>query len=301
MYHSQAARRAAIKNGVPYYVFIHGALDPWFRRYRVKHLKKKVYWKLFEHRVLRDADAVLFTTKEEQELARNAFLPYDCRARVSGFGVGRPPGYGVMDRRPAWRAFAASHPSLNDRHYLLYLARIHEKKGLDLALRAFSATKTMLSNTALVVVGHGDERFVRNLKDLARSLGIEDDVIWTGALYNDDKWNVIRAADAYILPSHQENFGISVVESLACGVPVLISDKINIWREVVSDAAGFVGSDTLSGTIRNLEQWAVLSDHGRSEMGNNGLNCFRKHFDVDVTWKRLRSILERGRAKAAVY
>ena len=82
-----------------------------------------------------------------------------------------------------------------------------------------------------------------------------DRITWTGMLAGEAKWSAIQAADVFALPSHQENFGIAVVEALALGVPVLISDKVNIWREIVNDGAGFAESDTLAGTVQSLSRW----------------------------------------------
>ena len=132
MYFSYAVWKAALRNKVPYYLFIHGALDPWFQQYYPhKNLKKKLYWRFFESKVMRDAAAVLFTTEEEKRLAHNAFTPYRCNPVVVGYGVASPPGtQGPVDRQAALREFSALYPALSGRKFGLYLSRIHEKKGI---------------------------------------------------------------------------------------------------------------------------------------------------------------------------
>jgi glycosyltransferase involved in cell wall biosynthesis len=293
MYFSYAVWKATRTIKVPYFLFVHGALDPWFReRYPLKHIKKSVYWKLFEHKILRDAESVLFTTETEMQLADGAFKPYRCNSKVTGYGISPPNLPGCFDRSSTIRELTALHPMLCDRNYILFLGRIHGKKGIDLLLSAFSTCRQVLSETALVIAGEGDAGTTESLKRLARSLGIWDDVVFTGPLYKAAKWDAIQAADAYILPSHQENFGISVVEALACGTPVLISNKVNIWRDILSEEAGLVAPDTVEGTRQLLGDWANISPQSRLEMSRNAKRCFARRFDISETGSRLFSMIE---------
>ena len=101
----------------------------------------------------------------------------------------------------------------------------------------------------------------------------------------------MRAAEVYVLPSHQENFGISVVEALACGLPVLISNKVNIWREVEAAKAGLVAEDDVTGTTHLLMRWAARTAEERLVMGQNASQCFARHFDIEVTSDRFFSLL----------
>ncbi len=129
------------------------------------------------------------------------------------------------------------------------------------------------------------------MTELTGHLKLEEQVTWTGMLEGDLKWGAFRAAEAFILPSHQENFGVSVVEALACGVPVLISDQVNIWREIASARAGLVESDDLDGTIRLLERWLELSEAERQSMGIESLRCFKKEFEVMAVAHHLITII----------
>jgi glycosyltransferase involved in cell wall biosynthesis len=292
MYFGYAVWKATRRIPVPYFLFIHGALDPWFRKqYPVKHVKKIVYWKALEHKVLRDAERVLFTTNEEMVLADRSFFPYQCRAEITGYGIVRPGLPDRFDKNRSIVELTETYPDLRDRNFLLFLARLHEKKGVDLLLRAFAASKRELADTALVVAGPGDVATVTKMRRLAASLGIASDVIWTGPLYGNTKWNVLRAAEAYILPSHQENFGISVVEALACGIPVLISDKVNIRREIEAAGCGLVASDDVAGTTWILKRWAGLTADEKSGMRVRASVCFGSHFDIAVTSDRYFKLL----------
>ena len=105
------------------------------------------------------------------------------------------------------------------------------------------------------------------------------------------KWAAFRAAEVFCLPSHQENFGIVVAEALAYGKPVLISDKVNIWREIESDAAGFVDTDTVYGTVRNLRRWLELDRAGYGAMSARAQQCFASRFHVQQAAERLVEII----------
>ena len=144
---------------------------------------------------------------------------------------------------------------------------------------------------ALVIAGPGDEKTLGKLHKLASSLGIDREVVWTGPLYGKAKWEALQAAQVYVLPSHQENFGISVVEALACGTPVLISDKVNIWREIEAAGAGLVAPDDVGGTTRLLKRWASLPSEEQSQMRVRAKDCFESHFDIAVTSDRFFSLL----------
>ena len=95
------------------------------------------------------------------------------------------------------------------------------------------------------------------------------------------KQAAFAGADAFILPSHQENFGMSVVEALAEGLPVLISERVNIWREIDSSHAGYVETDDLAGTTRLIERWIATPPAQREEMRTNARECFARYFEID--------------------
>jgi len=299
MYFSAAVRRAAIRANVPYFVFTHGALDPWFKRkYPRKQFKKQAYWSLFEHKVLRDAAAVLFTTSEEEVVSRGAFWPYRCNSRVVGYGIGDPfiSQAGSKDRLEARQQLISALPALGDRQFLLFLARVHEKKGIDLFLQAIARNRGNYQEHAFVIAGPGERNYVSELKAIGLQLGLDKQLIWAGPLYGEIKWAAIREAEAYILPSHQENFGISVVEALACSVPVLITNKVNIWREIVVDGGGLAETDDVSGICRLLERWSRVEPEQRVSMRDRARQCFLSRFDIAQTSSNLFSALEQPHA-----
>jgi glycosyltransferase involved in cell wall biosynthesis len=295
-YNGFGAWRALQKSGIPYYVFAHGMLDPWFKRkYPIKHIKKWLYWPWATYRLLRDARVVLFTSEEERLQARMSFWLYRAREQVVAYGTSPPPDNAAELRNQ----FLSVHPELRDRRVLLFLSRIHEKKGCDLLVRAFA--KAAMSEPALhlIIAGPDQTGWVAVLKKLAQDLGVADRISWPGMLRDEMKWGAFYTAEAFVLPSHQENFGIAVAEALGCGLPVLISDKVNIWSEVCSHSAGLVAPDTLQGAQRLLDEWLALNPAERRVMGERALELFRGHFTVNAMAESLLAVIQQHESQAA--
>jgi glycosyltransferase involved in cell wall biosynthesis len=278
-YHGACTARVLRSMGKPYHVFTHGMLDPWFKHtYKLKHLKKWAYWLLAEYNVLRHAHQVFFTSEEERLRARESFWLYKARERVVPYGTTTPPA----DAAAYAQKFFAAHPDLAGKHLLLYLSRVHPKKGCDLLIDAFSRIAAQQPNVHLLLAGPGDAHTLSQLQALAERLGVARRISWLGMLKGDDKWAAFHAAQAFVLPSHQENFGIAVAEALGCGRPVLISDKINIWREIDADQAGFIAPDTTAGTLSNLQRWLQLRPDEQTRMASAALRCFKTRYTVDA-------------------
>jgi len=296
-YHSFAAWRALRKSGVPYYVFTHGMLDPWFKRaYPLKHLKKWLYWPWADYRVLRDARAVLFTSEEERLQARQSFWLYRVREQVVAYGTSAPP----QNHTELREGFLGTHPDLRGRRILLFLGRVHEKKGCDLLVRAFAEAANVAPTLHLLIAGPDHTGLVERLKALARDLGVAGRISWPGMLCDAMKWGAFYSAEAFVLPSHQENFGIAVAEALGCGVPVLISDKVNIWREIRAHGAGLVEADTVQGTSKLLRGWLNLSSVERAAMGERARDLYRARFTVNAMAESLLDVIRCHDLGAAV-
>jgi glycosyltransferase involved in cell wall biosynthesis len=171
--------------------------------------------------------------------------------------------------------------------YLVFLGRIHSKKGVDILLRAYGhvtqEARRVTTRTVpdLVLAGPClDQSYLNQLQEIASELNIADRIHWTGMLTGDAKWGALAGAEAFILPSHQENFGIAVVEALACGTPVLLSDRVNIWREIVDSNAALVEAPTEVGVARLLERWMNLDRAAREAMSTAARASYSRSFEV---------------------
>jgi glycosyltransferase involved in cell wall biosynthesis len=288
-YHGLGAWRALHNSAVPYFVFPHGMLDPWFKSaYPMKHLKKWLYWPWADYRLLRDARAVLFTCEEERLQARRSFGLYRANEAVVDFGTNAPPG--AMKRLR--ERFLSEYPHLQARRLLLFLGRIHEKKGCDLLIEAFARVAGTDERLHLVIAGPDQTDWIPQLRALAQRRGIVERVDFPGMLSGDSKWGAFYASEAFVLPSHQENFGVAVAEALGCGLPVLISNRVNIWREIEADRAGLVAPDTIDGTERMLRQWLAASEDERSAMRNRARESFERRFTADAMARSLIQVIQ---------
>ena len=285
-YLSFAAWRHYAGSSIPYYVFPHGMLDPWFKEtFPLKHLKKCLYWPWAEYRVLRDAAAVIFTSEEERSQARKSFWLYRCREKVSPLGVEAPP---ISSN--AKSEFLSRYPQLQNTRIFLFLGRLHPKKGCDMLLEAFAQMRSN-DSISLILAGPDQVGWESDLRRQVTRLNLTNRVVFTGMLEGSMKQGAFANAEAFVLPSHQENFGISVVEALAASVPVLISNRVNIWREIEADRAGYVESDDLAGTTRLLQNWIGTAPAEREMVRQNARRCFEQRFEVDRAVDSLLQIL----------
>ena len=271
-------------------------MDPWFREhYPLKHIAKQIYWTLIEGRVLRDARRVLFTCGEEMVRARNVFRGHPYRERVVLYGTADPS----EDAAATVAEFSAAFPELKNRKFLLFLSRIHPKKGCDLLIQAFADTiSTIPEDLDLVMAGPDQVGWIPRLKATAIRLGVAERIHWTGMLTGNLKWGAFRSAEAMILPSHQENFGFVVAEAMACSTPVLISDKVNIWREVEAANAGFVEPDTEDGTRNLIRRFIALTSEEHSRLRTSARDGFLKYFDIEVSARDFARTVDSMRVEA---
>jgi len=285
-YLSFAAWRRYAGSSIPYYVFPHGMLDPWFKEtFPLKHFKKWLYWPWAEYRVLRDATAVIFTSEEERLQARKSFWLYRAREKVSPLGVEAPP---ILPN--AKSEFVSRYPQLQNTRNFLFLGRLHPKKGCNILLDAFAQLNSR-EPTSLIMAGPDQIGWEDELRRQAARLNVTNRVVFTGMLQGAMKQGALATADAFVLPSHQENFGISVVEALAASVPVLISNRVNIWREIEADRSGYVESDDVAGTTRLLQRWIDTALTERETMRQNARSCFEQRFEIDRAVDSLLQVL----------
>ena len=285
-YLSFAAWRRYAGSSVPYYVFPHGMLDPWFKEtFPLKHLKKWLYWPWAEYRVLRDAAAVIFTAEEERFQARKSFWLYRCREKVSPLGVEAP-----LISSNAKSEFLSRYPQLQNSRNFLFLGRLHPKKGCDILLEAFARFRSN-DSISLILAGPDQVGWESDLRRQVTRLNLTNRVVFTGMLEGSMKQGAFANAEAFVLPSHQENFGISVVEALAARVPVLISNRVNIWREIEADRAGYVESDDLAGTTRLVQRWIDTAPAEREMNRQNARRCFEQRFEINRAVDSLLQIL----------
>ena len=302
LYHDYAVQKAvrylkrqktAKETKIPkVFVFPQGMLDPYFQQAsgrRLKALRNWAYWKLVEGKVINEADGLLFTAETERQLAHVPFSPYYPKSEsVVGMGVEPPPACSSGLRN----AFLQKCPEVQSSPYILFLSRIHEKKGVDLLVEAYANAMRVIGSTEelpkLVIAGPGLETlYGRKIQQfVSNSEVIKSSVFFPGMLEGEAKWGAFYGCEAFALTTHQENFGIAIAEALACSKPVLISNKTNIWREIESSGGGLVADDTKEGVNNMLLTWLALSKEEKSGFSQRAYETYNSHFAIKPTIKR---------------
>jgi len=279
------------------YVMPHGMLDPYFQKdssRKLKAIRNNFYWKWIESHVIGKADGLLFTCEDERVLAQKTFTPYQPKKElVVGLGVDEPPAFTPKMKE----AFLLTCPLPADSSYLLFLSRLHPKKGLEELIRAYAAS-SHLALPPLVIAGPHDSPYAEEMVELARRLCPPNSVFFPGMLTGDAKWGAFYGSEIFILPSHQENFGIAIVEAMACGKPVMITRKVNIWQEIAVENGGLIFSDTHEQICDMLEQWQQIPAHKRAEMEQGARLAYQKNFTIDASARRLQQALAKKQATA---
>ncbi len=276
--------------GIPYIIWPHGSLDPFlFNRHR---WRKRIYEALFEKRNLKEASAVHFTAEDEMSLAQSLGLRF--RGIILPYGVTlKPPA----DRIKLRERFDREWPEIKGKQVILFLSRVNFKKGLDLLAKAFGTVARARPNVHLFIAGPDDEGFGQQVRQWLNDEQVLDRVTFAGMLRGERKEAAFGAADIFVLPSYTENFGIAIAEALVAEVPVIISNKVNIWREIANARAGLVVNCDAEEVARAI---TTLLDNGelRSELGKAGRVLVAEKYD----WARMaeemvriyRDIIARG-------
>lgn len=245
------AARAARRAKVPYVVRPHGTLDPYVRR---RHrFVKAAYWFFLEGSVLANAAAIHFTTEEEWDLARPV------TQSIRGFVVplALPDGAFLPPLAPqlALRHF----PMLSGRRMILFLGRLTRKKGVEVLLEAFALIASRFPDTVLMIAGDDDEGLSQRFLSAALAHGLSNRILMAGRVDGERKRALLALAEVWVLPSLSENFALAAAEAMAQRRPVVISDRVNISREVAAAGAGLVTSPDAHAIAKALS--TVLSSH----------------------------------------
>lgn len=273
---SYAALPAALfaaRGGVPYVVRPLGTLNRWGMQQHRPWLKQ-LSFRLIESRILKGAAAVHYTS--EQERLEATKLGVNGHALVIPLGV----DFDLLQSQPSNGWLTTHAPHLADRTIFLFLSRLDPKKGLDLLLPAFAQLRDQCPETALVIAGDGETEFVTSLHQEAARLGIQNDVVWAGFLTGKEKRAALATADAFILPSYSENFGIAAVEALACGLPAILSDNVAIHREIAAAHAGLVVKCQIEALANAMHKLATNAELRRT-LGVNGKQLAQSRFSKE--------------------
>jgi glycosyltransferase involved in cell wall biosynthesis len=272
-YPCYVAYKIARKTNKPYIVTVHGELEPWCVDH--KSFKKRIYSALIQKRILNEAAAIHAITKEEAE---------DIRAfGVSAPIVVIPNGIEPTDFQdlPLSEEIESIYPELKGKNVLIFLGRVHQKKGLDILARAFGQIARSRKDLHLLIVGPDNDGYRSQVENLLESEGVLERTTFTGMLTEREKLAALRRADICTIPSYSEVRTIVALEAMACGLPVIITRQCH-FPEVAEANAGIViepNADQLADSLNKLLDNPRLC----KEMGENGRRLVMEKF----TWDKI--------------
>jgi glycosyltransferase involved in cell wall biosynthesis len=271
-YCSNVAAWIARRRGIPYIMRPVGVLNRWGIRNRRPWLKR-VSFAVVEKPLLSGAAFVHYTAEQERVEASDLGFVH------TSMIIPNPVEISHASREELQGRFRSRYPELGGRPLIVFLSRIDRKKGLDLLIRAFRQVVISYPDAVLVIAGDGDRDLIDTLQRDVHEGGIDASVFWVGFLNGIDKFEALADADIFVLPSYSENFGIAIVEAMALGVPVVITDQVGIHNEVAEHCAGIVITPTAEPLIKAIH--TLLSDaHLRLRLGQNGTALVHSEFDA---------------------
>lgn len=240
---------------VPYVVSPHGMLEPW--AFKHKWWKKWPYFHIVERHHVARAKRLLATSDSEARHLQDFFPKSRCEVI--------PLGLATAAKQPDYIAARSSLGWKDSEFILLFLSRVHPKKGLHLLLSALTKLQPGLrQRTRLVIVGSGESSYLRRLRKFHEDYrSLLPRIDWIGEVWTDEKWRYLQGADLFCLPSYSENFGLAVLEALQVGTRVLTTNQTP-WRSIESWNAGYIVDPTeaairsvLTNHMTNSLQWSA--------------------------------------------
>lgn len=276
------AYKAAIKAGKPYIITIHGELEPWCLSN--KKIRKKVVSFLFQKKIIEDASALHALTQEEIKNISNYAENNNIFLIPNGIVIEEFEELSNED------CIKDMYPEIKDKKVILFLGRIHPKKGLELLIKAFSRIAKDRNDVCLLIVGPDSEGYQHTIEKICKTEGILNSVIITGMLIGRKKLAALRVANLFVLPSHSEGFSISILEALACGLPVVITKECN-FPEVEKMGAGRVIERDVEQLSNNLIELLENPELCKT-MGEKGKKMVRDTYTWDKIADKMVAVYE---------
>ncbi len=238
--------------GVPYVVSLHGMLDDWSMAQGGN--KKRAFLSLGGRYMLEHASRVHCTAQAEVDQSKKWFP--EGTEIIIPYLMDLEPYRDLPGPELARQKFAAL--SSDGVPTVLFLSRLHYKKGPEFLIKAAALLKQRAVPTKVAFAGTGDAAYIDSLKVMAKELGVENRVHFLGMVVGREKLSLYQSADLFVLPTSQENFGLVLIEALACGTPIVTTKGVDIWRDVEASGSGMICdqapqvlADTISTILSN--------------------------------------------------
>ena len=236
---------------------------------------KKLYYSLILKCALEKANAIHFTTEDEKGKV-SSFVKLSNESFVVPNGI----DLNLFNTLPIKNLFKDKYPILKNKKYILYLGRINKQKGLDILLESFQELVKKFEDLILVVAGPDNDDYRNEMERWLKNRNLSSKVLFTGILKGDDKLSAYVDAELFVLPSYFENFGMSVVEAMACGTPVVISSRVGIYKEVEQSKSGIV-VETNPGSLFDGINMLLNNASLKKEIAGNGKMLVKNKYDIN--------------------
>lgn len=267
-------QRMAQKRNIKVVLTPHGMLEPW--------IIKRHYWTrkvpallLFQKAAVKKADCLQATAESEKQNLMK--LGYNSNIKIVKLGIDAES----IAMKTSWKKSKQ----------LLFLSRVHVKKGINYLIEAADILRDELQGYKILVAGEGDAEYVASLKQQIMDKGLQDIIQLIGGVYGDKKWELFQTSDFFVLPTHSENFGLAIAESLASGTPV-ITTVGTPWNDLNSSNSGAwieIGTQPL---VETLRRFLSLSDGELEAMGKNGRKLIETKYSAKVMAEEMMKVYD---------
>lgn len=267
---------AAYFSNKSYIISLHGTfMKEAYKMIWYKKLKKDLYMKIIGKRILEKAKIIHLITEEEREHFLEFYPEFEEKLRVIPNGIDLTQFEVEIEKSELLKKY----PQLKDKKVILFLSRINWKKGLDLLIPAFAKLYSERKDIHLLIVGKDDgDNYESKVKNWVKEYDLEKAVTFTGLLTGRDKLTAFYGSDFFVLPSYSEGLPTAVIEAMACGLPVVVSDKVGITREIKRYDAGIIVNTTVDSVYRGLK-YALETD--LSQKVENAKKMVKELYDIE--------------------
>jgi len=265
----------AWKRNIPVAYSPHGMLEPWILK-RHHWTRKVPALLLYQKKSLKRSDVIVATAESEKDNILQ--LGYNSNIEVvpNGIDINK---YHIKD-------------SWNKSNTILFLSRIHVKKGIEILLEAANMLGNKLNDYKIIIAGEGEMQYINKLKRIAKQFGLGNIVTFAGGIYGKDKTSLLQHADVVVLPTFSENFGIVIAEALACGTPV-ITTKGAPWDELVTRDCGWWTDINAKSIANALNSFLDTDEIELKNMGTNGHELIKEKYNSKEIAKKLVKLYEK--------
>lgn len=267
-----AVQRIAQKRGYKVVLTPHGMLEPWIIKRHYWTRKVPALW-LYQKAAVQRADCVQATAESERDNLLK--LGYNSNIKVVRLGIDAES----IEMKRSWKKS----------RQILFISRVHVKKGINFLVEAADVLRNELQGYKILVAGEGDADYVEAMKRMICDRGLQDIVQLIGGVYGDEKWRLFQTSDFFVLPTHSENFGLAIAESLASGTPV-ITTVGTPWSDLNSSEAGAwieIGTEPL---VETLRRFLSLSEDELETMGRNGRRLIETKYSAHVMAEQMMEV-----------